>query len=278
MSTFDQQFRAFIQSIDSKSSLRMAPTPSGYLHMGNAFNFTLNWLAARARGGTLLLRIDDLDADRKRPEYVQDIRDTLAWLELDFDREPVFQSDTSRLPLYHDILLKLRKKELLFACRKSRKELEPYGGRYPEIFRHQGLDLDEPDVAWRVKTPPDFPMPDFVVRRRDGIPAYQIASLTDDLELGITHLIRGADLESSSLAQQYLASCLGEQAFSRIQFLHHPLLLDEEGGKLSKSAGSASLRHMRESHLSPQELYAKLGGWLQVEADSAASLLQALKS
>ncbi|HLP94511.1 MAG TPA: glutamate--tRNA ligase family protein [Saprospiraceae bacterium] len=278
MSTFNQQFRAFVESINPKSCLRMAPTPSGYLHMGNAFNFALNWLAARGRGGTLLLRIDDLDADRKRPEYVQDIWDTLAWLELDYDREPVFQSDHSRLPLYHDALRRLREKELLFACRKSRKELEPYGGRYPEVFRQQGLDLDEPDVAWRVKTPPGFPIPDFVVRRRDGIPAYQIASLADDLDLGITHLIRGADLEASSMAQQYLASCLGEQAFSRIQFLHHPLLLDEDGGKLSKSAGSASLRHLRESQFSPQDLFAKLGVWLQVEANSAASLLQALNS
>lgn len=278
MNAFPPRFRAFAESIGPKSCLRLAPTPSGYLHRGNAFNFVLNWVAARGHGGGLLLRIDDLDADRKRPEYVQDIWDTLSWLELDYDREPVFQSDTSRLPLYHDVLRRLREKELLFACRKSRKALEPYQGRYPEVFRHQGLDLDEPDVAWRVKTPPDFPMPDFIVRRRDGIPAYQIASLADDLDLGITHLIRGADLESSSQAQQFLASCLDEKAFSRIQFIHHPLLLDEEGGKLSKSAGSASLRQMRESQLSSQDLYAELGTWLQVKANSAATLLQALHS
>lgn len=283
MESFAREYRLFIAGIEATSRLRMAPTPSGYLHLGNAFNLILSWLAARGGGGApspaqLFLRVDDLDADRKRPEYVQDIFDTLQWLQLDYDREPVFQSALERQPLYHDLLNRLRLQNLLFACRKSRRDLEPWRGVYPESFRDQGLDLDEPDVAWRVKTPKGFPMPDFVVRRRDGIPAYQIASLADDLEMGITHLIRGADLEASTLAQRFLAGCLGEHHFESIRFLHHPLLLDAEGGKLSKSAGSASLKHLRDSGQSPEQVYEKLGFWLDLKAFSARELLTAIQS
>lgn len=283
MESFAREYRQFIAEIDVNSRLRMAPTPSGYLHLGNAFNLILTWLAARGGGeapspALLYLRIDDLDAERKRPEYVQDVFDTLQWLGLDFDQAPVFQSAAERQPFYHDLLNRLREQNLLFACRKSRRDLEPWRGGYPEHFRDQGLDLDEPDVAWRVKTPTDFPMPDFVVRRRDGIPAYQIASLADDLEMGITHLIRGADLEASTQAQRFLAGCLGEHRFEAIRFLHHPLLLDAEGGKLSKSAGSTSLKHLRESGQSSQQVFEKLGFWLGLEAFSAEELMTAIQS
>lgn len=283
MESFAREYRQFIAGIDANSRLRMAPTPSGYLHLGNGFNLILTWLAARGGGegpspALLYLRIDDLDAERKRPEYVQDVFDTLQWLQLDYDREPVFQSAAERQPLYHDLLNRLRQQNLLFACRKSRRDLEPWRGVYPEHFRDQGLDLDEPDVAWRVKTPAGFPMPDFVVRRRDGIPAYQIASLADDLEMGITHLIRGADLEASTLTQRYLAGCLGEHRFEVIRFLHHPLLLDAEGGKLSKSAGSTSLKHLRENDQMPQQVYEKLSQWLGVKAFSSRELLKIIQS
>jgi glutamyl/glutaminyl-tRNA synthetase len=282
MNSFARDFRQFVTGIDLKSRLRLAPTPSGYLHMGNAFNLILTWLAARGGGdgptpALLFLRIDDLDAERKRPEYVQDIFDTLQWLGLDFDQPVVFQSAPERQPLYHDMLNRLRRNNLLFACRKSRRDLDPCQGAYPESFREQGLDLDEPDVSWRVKTPQGFPMPDFVVRRRDGIPAYQIASLADDLDLGITHLIRGADLEASTQAQLFLASCLGEERFKHIRFLHHPLLLDSSGGKLSKSAGSSSLKHLRENGQSSQQVFEELGLWLGITAFSAPELLSAIQ-
>lgn len=283
MELFAREYKQFTAGIAAKSRLRMAPTPSGYLHLGNAFNLTLTWLAARGGGegpppAQLFLRLDDLDADRKRPEYVQDIFDALQWLQLDYDREPVFQSAPERQPLYHHLLYRLRRQNLLFACRKSRRDLEPWQGEYPETFREQGLDLDEPDVAWRVKTPRGFSTPDFVVRRRDGIPAYQIASLADDLEMGITHLIRGADLEASTQAQRYLASCLGEHRFEAIRFLHHPLLLDADGGKLSKSAGSTSLKHLRENGQTAQQVFEKIGSWLEVKAFSTGELRNAIQS
>ena len=265
---FHDQFSAFLNSAGPGCRLRYAPTPSGYLHIGNALNFRLNWLVARRNGGKILLRIDDMDAERKRPEYVADIFESLEWLGLDWDEGPGLSpseavtsshrltmmvadfeknwSQHRRLPLYVKVLEKLYDTGLLFACRKSRRDLAPFGGHYPPEFREQNLSLDEPDVAWRIATPPGFPLPYFIVRRRDGLPAYQVASLADDLHFGITHVVRGADLEASTGAQRFLAECLGEQGFLNIQFLHHPLLTDASGEKLSKSAGAASLRAMRE--------------------------------
>ncbi|GAB4497796.1 MAG: tRNA glutamyl-Q(34) synthetase GluQRS [Saprospiraceae bacterium] len=294
MTPFPQQFFDFIRSAGPDCRLRFAPTPSGYLHIGNALNFTLNWLVARLDGGKIMLRIDDLDAERKRPEYVADVFESLEWLGLDWDFP---QSDTfsksvtdkmkdfenkwsqhRRLPLYSKALEKLRDTGLLFACRKSRRDLAPFGGDYPTEFRNQNLRLDDSEVAWRIKTPPDFPLPDFVVRRRDGLPAYQLASLVDDLHFGITHIVRGADLEASTQAQIYLAECLGETNFLKIKFLHHPLITDEQGEKLSKSAGSTSLKAMRESEAGAGIVFQKTGEMLGFsEANSTADLLARLK-
>lgn len=242
---FESAFEAFARTIGSDSRLRYAPTPSGYLHEGNLLNFRLNFRASRfARPPAhILLRIDDLDAARARTAYIRNIFDmlheqALAWDEgptdvADFDKN---WSQQHRLPLYYELLSLLRKKGLLYACAKSRRDLEPFGGVPPEHFRQQHLDLDAPDVAWRVLTPPGFPMPDFVVRRRDGVPAYQVATIADDLHFGVTHVIRGADLQASTQAQQWLAEAAGLSAFAGIQFFHHPLIMGADGRKLSKSA------------------------------------------
>lgn len=286
MTPFSQQFFDFVRSAGPNCRLRFAPTPSGFLHIGNALNFTLNWFVARLDGGKILLRIDDLDADRKRPEYVADIFESLEWLGLDWDEGPRSQEDFEknwsqhrRLTLYFKALEKLRDTGLLFACRKSRRDLAPFGGDYPPEFREQNLRLDGEDVAWRIETPSGFPLPDFVVRRRDGIPAYQLASLVDDLHFGVTHVVRGADLEASTQAQLYLAECLGETNFLKIRFLHHPLITDEQGEKLSKSAGSTSLKAMRESGAGPEIVFRRVGEMLGFsEANSASELLFQLQN
>jgi glutamyl-tRNA synthetase len=279
---FPAQFLEFTRSAGPHCRVRFAPTPSGYLHVGNALNFTLNWLVARHGGGTILLRIDDLDAERKRPEYVADIFESLEWLSLDFDNGPVSSEDFEknwsqhhRLPLYFNVLRKLRATGLLFACRKSRRELASFAGGYPPEFRRQNCSLDDADVAWRIQTPPNFPLPDFVVRRRDGIPAYQLSSLVDDLHFGITHVIRGADLEASTQAQLYLAECLGETNFMKIKFLHHPLVADDRGEKLSKSEGASSLKAMRESGARPERVFRQVAKILDLqEVKSAVELLK----
>lgn len=296
MESFAVQFFEFVRSVKPESRLRLAPTPSGYLHQGNALNFILNWLAARvlvsgspasSETATALskiyLRVDDLDSDRKRPEYLKDIVDTLHWLQLDWDAlptktslSPLYQS--ANLSRYFEVLEQLRARDLLFACRKSRRDLEAFGAQYPAEFRDQGLSLDDPDVAWRIKTPANFPLPDFVVRRRDGIPAYQVASFSDDLHYGITHIVRGADLEDSTQAQQFLAEVLSIDNFLKIKFLHHPLILGANGEKLSKSAGADSLKSMRESGLGPHQIFETAGRWLGLEGDSAQALLASLRN
>lgn len=285
MSDFALEYVRLIRSVGPGSRVRLAPTPSGYLHAGNALNFILNWLAARLHpGARVLLRIDDLDADRKRPEYVQDIFDTLHWLGLDWDEGPRdvadFEQNWSqhlRLPLYRQALDNLRATGCLFACGKSRRDLEPYQGKYPPEFREQGLSLDAPDVAWRIRTPEGFSLPDFIVRRRDGLPAYQLASVVDDLHFGITHVIRGADLEDSTAAQLFLAECLGWPDFSRMAFLHHPLLKDEGGIKLSKSAGASALRHWREMGRTPAPVFKQAGAWLGLRPNGVWSALDLLR-
>ncbi|MCC6462723.1 MAG: hypothetical protein IT260_19810 [Saprospiraceae bacterium] len=284
MTAFGSAFLAFSNGIGAGSRLRLAPTPSGFLHAGNAFNFILNWLATRLHpGARLLLRIDDLDAERKRPEYVQDVFDTLAWLELDWDEGPRdaldFENNWSqyhRIPLYEKTLDALRREGYLFACGKSRRELAPFGAGYPAEFRNQGLSLDQPEVAWRIRTPQPFPLPDFIVRRRDGIPAYQIASLSDDHHFGVSHVIRGEDLRDSSEAQLFLAACLAWPDMERLQILHHPLLLNDRQEKLSKSAGAQALRSQRLAEMSPVAIFEQVAQVLGLPAPGAIQSARAL--
>jgi glutamyl/glutaminyl-tRNA synthetase len=253
---------AFQRTLHSESVLRIAPTPSGYLHPGNAVNALL--VQASALESTpparILLRIDDLDAQRKRMAYVQDVFDTLHWLGIAWDIGPTDAEDLEqdwsqhrRMPHYLDTLDALRATGMLYACRLSRKALEPFGPLYPRHLRDQGLSLDDPDVNWRIRTPEHLLPTDFVVRRRDGLPAYHVASLTDDHLFGVTHLVRGADLQASTQAQRFLAEVLGWSNFLRVPVWHHALLTDNQGNKLSKSTG-AQAQPLSRSGWQPQAL------------------------
>ena len=141
--------------------VRIAPTPSGFIHAGNAVNFILNAALAKSQpDGRILLRIDDIDADRKRPEYVEDIFRVLDWLGIEWDEGPQSPDDFEqhwsqhrRIGLYEDFLQKLAARQLVFPCQKSRKELAAQGPIYPEIWTHQPNTLRDPDTAWRAKTP-----------------------------------------------------------------------------------------------------------------------------
>lgn len=260
---------------------RIAPTPSGLLHLGNAFNFLLTEAIVRQAGGHLRLRIDDLDAPRIRHEYLSDIFDSLAWLGIQPDAGPADAADqrahfsqSLRLPEYNKLLRRLAETGLVFACTCSRKELlqASADGQYPGTCIAKKIPLDTPDAAWRIQTPPDAlihfsdaiagdssvslwdAQRHFIIRRRDGLPAYQVASLSDDAAYGINTIVRGADLRSSTAAQLYLAGLLGMKSFLETRFYHHPLISDEKGQKLSKSAGSSSLKAMRAAGISAQEI------------------------
>lgn len=250
---------------------RLAPTPSGFLHAGNGASFVLAWRLAREAGGRVLLRIDDLDAERARPEYVQDIFDTLRWLGVDWDEGPRDAAELERqwtqhrrMADYAALMGRLRAEGHLYACTCSRKDIAARGveREYDGHCRDRNLPLDLPGCRWRLRLPqtgtvamhawPDgrlehLPMPvaDPVIRQQNGRPAYQIASLSDDLRFGVDLVVRGADLLPSTAIQLYMARVLGLGAFTETLFLHHALLLDDAGRKRSKSGGAASLRELR---------------------------------
>jgi glutamyl-tRNA synthetase len=247
---------------------RIAPTPSGYLHIGNLCSFLRTWLAVRQKEGKLLLRIDDIDNERYRPEYFADIFDWLHLLGINYDEGPVSVADfeqhwsqQKRMLQYAGMLKRLADSGAVYACNCSRKKIADLSedGRYHGECRHKQLPLDLPGAVWRVHVPeqatvawddeilgkqehrPSQLMGDFVVRRKNGWPAYQLASLSDDLQFGINYIVRGADLLASTAAQLFLAQLLGENAFLQTDFAHHPLITDQDGTKLSKSAGSGAL-------------------------------------
>lgn len=285
---------------------RLAPTPSGLLHPGNGVSFILTWALARKEGLKILLRIDDLDRTRRRTEYLGDIFKTIDWLGIDYDEGPTSVADFLqhysqhlRLDLYHEMLEQLRAKEMLYGCTCSRKAIAQASenGLYPHTCRPFKRPLDKPDTAWRLRLADHEPMlarsfrqadqlidpgqllGDFVVRQKDGLPAYQIASLADDLHFGVTHIVRGQDLLPSTGAQLLLAQRLGREAFQEVRFFHHGLLLDEKGQKLSKSQGAGSLAAWREAGRSPGELFegaARLLG-LNTIPHSATELLELLR-
>ena len=262
---------------------RIAPTPSGYLHIGNAVNFVLTWLAARQLGGRILLRIDDLDADRKRPEYVTDIFQTIDYLGLDYDTGPTSPADVEaswsqrhRIDRYAGTLAALRETGMLYACGLTRKELQAYGDTYPAAGRGQNLSLNVSGLTWRFRAEGDGAN-DFIVRRRDGVSAYQIASLTDDHDFGVTHLVRGLDLLASTNRQRQLAHALGWGDFWNARVWHHPLLVGADGLKLSKSAGAGadpgtSIRALRERGAGPEIVFGYITHLLNIPAEAARSL------
>jgi glutamyl-tRNA synthetase len=261
---------------------RFAPTPSGFLHLGNAFSFILTWLIARKNQGQIVLRIDDLDTERSQPEYIQDVFDSLAWLKLDYDEGPKNAEDFSqnysqklRLSSYLSVLKNLENSQFIYACDCSRKQIQAQSptGIYPKTCRELNLGLNNPAYAWRVKVPDNqvitlndwqkgkvkiglgAEMGDFIIKRKEQIPAYQLVSLVDDLEFGINFIIRGEDLWSSSAAQVYLANIAQLADFQQTIFYHHPLIKDFSGKKLSKSAGTTSLQYLRKQGLKPNLIY-----------------------
>jgi len=276
---------------------RIAPTPSGFLHLGNVLSFAITAALAKKTNAKLFLRIDDADRERTNKLYVQDIFDTLNFLEIPWDEGPrnVYEyeheySQVRRMDIYSKALQQLREGGNLFACTCSRSEVLQRSAEniYTGTCRDKHISLDTPNVNWRIRTSETkelevktlqgqiiktvlpVTMTDFVVRKRDGFPAYQLTSLIDDVHFGIDLIVRGADLWPSTLAQQYLASQLALDAFSNATFYHHPLLMDEQGNKLSKSIGSTSVQYFRKQHKKPADIYALIAHILGVEAATSS--------
>ncbi|MEM8895878.1 MAG: glutamate--tRNA ligase family protein [Bacteroidota bacterium] len=244
---------------------RIAPTPSGYLHLGNLYNFVLTWLHVKMRNGRLLLRIDDLDQARVRDQYLDDIFKTLEWLDIDVDQGPSGTDDfkknhsqTLRVDDYKKTVDRLRQNSKTFYCNCSRKDLErlsPYR-LYQGTCLNKNLAFSFAQTALRIATneqsvisiqEPDGTsepvsihrlMPYAVLVKKDGVPSYQVASLTDDINAGVNFLVRGKDLWTSSLTQTYLAQVAKLETFQTIRFIHHDLIQGRDEQKLSKSQGA----------------------------------------
>ena len=263
---------------------RIAPTPSGYLHIGNILSFAWTAYLAKMTQAQLLLRIDDLDSPRIRTEYVQDVFNTLEWMGIAWTEGPQSMFDykhhysqTQRIAYYQSLWQMGLEKGLFYACSCSRKTLQTQQDTCVESCQNQPAMPDKEDlVNWRFKnlcaqsiTLKHFDrcahayglpeeMQGFVVRRKNQLPSYQLASLADDVRFEVDLVVRGEDLWSSTLAQAQLAHHLGLSSFAQTHFVHHPLLKDELGRKLSKSAGAKAVALWRQQGMTRQELYRHL--------------------
>ncbi len=258
---------------------RLAPTPSGLLHIGNGRSFLLAWLWARSAGGRVLLRIEDIDRARCKPEYVQSAWDDLAWLGLDHDGEVVIQSP--RTELYRVHLQRLIQAGLAYPCTCTRRDIEEAGGAphgddgpvYPGTCRGRWQDAAharaetgrEPAMRflWKgaevrfddalhgeVSIDPST-HGDFVLWRRDDLPSYQLAVTVDDALQGVTQVLRGRDLLTSTARQLALYAALGLKAPA--EWAHVPFVNDA-GGRMAKRDGSLALRTLRESGVESAKL------------------------
>ncbi|OSQ25632.1 hypothetical protein CCON61_02875 [Campylobacter concisus] len=228
---------------------RIAPTPSGFLHAGNAYNFIITYLLTRSASGVLHLRIDDYDLSRYRQEFVQNIFDVLEFLEIDYNKGPINVSDfernfsfKTRSQRYESVLKKLKE---IYICECSRTTKNAYkNGIYTKICKNKNLKFIKDKTAIRLSVNEGDPlgrllteqMGDFVIYKKDFTPAYNFASVIDDEDMGINLVVRGEDLKACTLAQRYLAKRLNF-GFYNANFIHHKLLL-KDGKKLSKSSKS----------------------------------------
>ncbi|HWV11181.1 MAG TPA: tRNA glutamyl-Q(34) synthetase GluQRS [Pseudomonas sp.] len=230
---------------------RFAPTPSGYLHFGSLVAALASYLDARAVGGRWLLRMEDLDPPREVAGAQTAILQTLESYGFEWDGELVRQSD--RHAEYQAVVDRLFSQGLAYACTCSRKQLEGYQGIYPGLCRNAGHPAQ--DAAIRIRVPEltyrftdrvqsDYQqhlgreVGDFIIQRRDGFYAYQLAVVLDDAWQGITDIVRGADLLDSTPRQLYLQELLG---LPQPRYLHVPLIIQPDGNKLGKSYRSPPL-------------------------------------
>lgn len=255
---------------------RFAPSPSGRMHLGNVFTALMAWLSVRSQNGRMLLRIEDLDPDRSKPEYIDFLRRDLEWLGLDWDEEMPLQS--TRNDIYQTYFDRLD----TYPCYCSRSELHAASaphvsdGKWIYAGTCRNLTPEERAAkgrtpAWRVRVPEETvrftdgvfgeytenlasDCGDFILRRSDGVFAYQLAVVCDDALGGVTEVVRGCDLLSSTPRQLWLYRQLG---FSAPRFFHVPLLIAADGKRLSKRERSLDMEHLRQ-RCRPEEILGEL--------------------
>ncbi len=255
---------------------RFAPTPSGRMHLGNVFAALIAWLSVRSRGGEMVLRMEDLDTQRTSGEFAEILRQDLAWLGLDYDRETPPQS--RRSGVYDQYFEQLRQRGLLYPCYCTRSQLHGvnaphlsdgtyvYPGTCRNLTEEQRAAFRR-NPAWRVMVPDKLwsiedkcqghyqlnlatDCGDMVMRRADGVYVYQLAVTVDDGEAGVTEVVRGMDLLSSAPRQMYLQELFG---FPHPEYGHVPMLLAPDGRRLSKRDRDLDLGELRK-RITPEQL------------------------
>lgn len=275
---------------------RLAPSPTGLLHLGHARTFLLAWWHARSRGGHILLRIEDLDGPRAKPEFSEAACRDLEWLGLDWDGPALLQS--ARKPRFDAAIQELLQRGRAYACICSRGDLAnaasaPHAGqsepRYPGTCRDRFASVAEAErvsgraAGVRLRVPPgpvvmddaisgaaawdvEAEVGDFLIGRRGGGASYQLAVAIDDAEQGVTEVVRGDDLLPSTPRQWHVREQLGLRHPS---FAHVPLVTDEHGRRLSKRAADLGLAELRERGVDPRHVVA----WAARSAGMAGSEL-----
>lgn len=282
---------------------RYAPSPTGPLHLGNVRTALLAWLQCRLLGGVFIMRMEDLDRPRARPGAAESILEDLRWLGLDWDEGPECEqplgpyTQSERDSIYASVLAALQGAGHIFPCYCSRKDIResvraPHGVDgpvYPGTCRHesgrahQKRKRPKRQPALRIHVPPGEiwsvddeiagsieqdlarDVGDFVLRRTDGLFAYQLAVVVDDALMGITDILRGADLLDSSPRQAFLFRLLGSPI---PRFWHVPLLLDDQGARLSKRDGSTAVATMRAAGTRAPELVGQLAFQLGLQPNT----------
>lgn len=280
---------------------RFAPSPSGRMHLGNLFSFLLAWLSVRSQGGTLVLRIEDLDPDRCKRAYAHQLMDDLAWLGLTWDEggEPAEYWQSNRFARYEEAFSALAAQGLTYPCfctRHQRLNEAPHGHEVSPSCPCAALSpaeqlqkAQERAPSYRVRVPRKVisftdklqgavaqdlwtDCGDFPIKRSDGAWAYQLAVVVDDADMGVTEVVRGRDLLSSTPRQLWLYEALGLQAPA---FYHVPLLLAPDGRRLAKRDADLDMGALRQRY-TPDELIgllAQLAGQQETATPISAAAL-----
>jgi len=262
---------------------RFAPSPTGYLHVGGARTALFSWLHARKHGGKYVLRIEDTDLQRSTTESINAILEAMTWLGLDYDEGPFYQ--TQRFDRYNAVIDELLEKGLAYRCNCSRERLEALREgqmqrkqkpRYDGHCRGLSVAEDEPHVV-RFRNPPEGSvvlddqvrgkivfqnneLDDLIIRRTDGSPTYNLTVVVDDLDMGITDVIRGDDHVNNTPRQINILQALGKQP---PRYAHVPIILGDDGARLSKRHGAVSVMEYRNQGILPEALlnYLVRLGW-----------------
>lgn len=275
---------------------RLAPSPTGHLHVGHARSFLLAWWSARARGGRVVLRLEDLDAARARPELVDDCLADLEWLGLDWDAGPHRQSED--VGPYAAAVAELLAAGRAYPCVCTRREIQasaPHRGdgevRYPGTCRDRFATVEEAEAASgrsagiRLRVPGgpltiqdelggavahdvQAEVGDFMLARRDGVYSYQLAVVVDDAAQGVDEVVRGDDLLPSAVRQAHLQAALG---LPRPRWFHVPLVVDPGGERLAKRRADLALTHLRGTLPGPGPLLAWVARSVGLDPDAGAT-------